>query len=106
MNRLEDFEWRELGFDEHIFTHKTRNMTLAGINHFGGWRLRVLLPSGGTTQIGEVIDSLEAAKTIAMIHIHQNFGDYPNAYRYSHRTTKPRPEEVPAGVFKMDRVRR
>jgi len=103
---IDDFEWVEQGFDEYTLMHKTHELTLAAIRHFGGWKLWVLLPVKGTTQIAETIDNLEAAKAIAMIHVSQNMGDYPDATRYRTRTARHRPSAFPKGVFKVGRVRR
>jgi len=102
---IDDFEWVEEGFDVHILVHKTREMPLAVIKHFNGWYIHVLKPPRGTEQIAEQVDNLEAAKTIAMIHVNQYMGDYPNVNTYRTRAVRSAPKEIPAGVFKMDKLR-
>lgn len=99
---LDDFEWVEDGFDYHILIHKTHELTVAVIKHFSGWYVHVLKPQMGTEVIAEHIDSLEAAKTITMIHVNQYMERYPNVNNYRTRTPKPRPQAFPKGVFKVD----
>jgi hypothetical protein len=101
MNRIEDFEWREDGFDVYIFTHKTRVMTLARISHFSGWQVSVYKANKPGEPLAVGINELEAAKTIAMIHINIHFEEYENASRYRTRVTSSRPKKIPRGVFKM-----
>lgn len=101
MNRIEDFEWREQGFDVFHFTHKARHMTLARISHFNGWQVNVYKANKSGTSLAEGIDNLEAAKVIAMVHINIHFEEYEDASRYRARAAKRRPGEVPTGVFKL-----
>ncbi len=102
---LDDFEWVEESFDNHLLVHKTREMTIAAIKNFNGWYIHALAVPSGVEKIAEHIDNLEAAKVIATIHVNQNMGRYPNAYTYRTRTSNLKPKKVPEGVFKMDRVR-
>lgn len=99
---LDDFEWVEEGFDVHVLVHKTREMTIAVVKHFNGWYIQVLKTPRGTEQIAEHIDNLEAAKTIAMIHVNQHMGGYPNANTsYRTRAIPAGPKKIPKGVFKV-----
>lgn len=100
---LDDFEWVEEGFDNHLLVHKKRAMTIAAVRHFNGWYVQVLgAPPPGSQQIAEHIDNLEAAKTIAMIHVNQNMEGYPNANTYRPRAIPAGPKAFPKGVFKLD----
>jgi hypothetical protein len=99
---IDDFEWVERGFDEYALMHKTHELTLAVIHHFGGWKLLVLIPVEGRTHIAETIDNLETAKVIAAIHVNRNMGDYPDATLYRTRALRAGPRKIPKGVFKMD----
>lgn len=98
---IDDFEWLEKVFDQHILIHKRHDMIVASINHFSGWHVRVL---EGTQypKLAEHIDDLEAAKVIAMIHVNQQMEGYPNANRYRTRAVLAGPQKVPSGVFKVD----
>jgi hypothetical protein len=102
---IDDFEWVEDGFDVHVLIHKTREMTIAVVKHFNGWYIHVLKPPRGTEQIAEQVDNLEAAKTIAMIHVNQYMEGYPNANNYRKRAPEYRPQAVPKGVFRVDKLR-
>jgi len=102
---IDDFEWVEDGFDVHILIHKTREMTIAVVKHFNGWYIHVLKPPRGTEQIAEHIDNLEAAKTIAMIHVIQNMEGYPNANTYRTRAIPAGLQKIPRGVFEVDKLR-
>lgn len=101
---IDDFEWVEEGFDSHILIHKTREMAIAVIKNFNGWYVQVL-NSPRAEQIAENIDNLETAKVIAAIHVNQHMGDYPNANTYRTRAIPAGPKKIPAGVFKVDRIR-
>lgn len=106
MNRIEDFEWQEDGFDVYIFTHKTRHMTVARVTYYDGWQVSVYKANRTGEPIAQGIDSLEAAKAIAMIHINIHFEEYPDAKQhYSQRPKKRRPGEIPSGVFTMEKLR-
>jgi hypothetical protein len=98
---IDDFEWLEKVFDEHILIHKRRELIIASITHFSGWYVRVL---EGTRylNLAEHIDDLEAAKVIAMIHVNQNMEGYQDANRYRTRPLKAGPQKIPRGVFKVD----
>jgi hypothetical protein len=102
---IDDFEWFEEGFDTWHLVHKQREMSLAVIKNFNGWYIHALKIPTGVEQIAEHIDNLEAAKVIATIHVNQNMGRYPNANTYRTRAIPAASKEIPAGVFKMDRVR-
>ena len=99
---LDDFEWVEDGFDVHILIHKTHELTVAVVKHFNGWYIHVLKPPKGAEQIAELVDNLEAAKTIATIHVNQNMEGYPNANTYRPRAIPAGPKAFPKGVFKLD----
>jgi hypothetical protein len=99
---IDDFEWVEKGFDEHILIHKTRELTVAVVNHFNGWYIKVLKAQGGVILPAEHIDNLEAAKVIAMIHVNQNMEGYPNVNTYRTRALRAGPQKIPRGVFKVD----
>ncbi len=103
---IDDFEWVEEGFDVHILVHKTHEMTLAIIKNFNGWYIQVNTYPKGAEQVAEHIDNLEAAKVIALIHVNQYMGRYPNVNTYRRRAIPAGPKKIPAGVFKLERVRR
>jgi hypothetical protein len=98
---LDDFEWVEDGFDVHLLVHREREMTIAVIKNFKGWYIQVLKSPRSTEEIAEHVDNLETAKVIAAINVNQYMGDYPNVNTYRKRTANPRPEAVPARVFKV-----
>jgi phosphoribosylformylglycinamidine (FGAM) synthase-like enzyme len=99
---IDDFEWVEKGFDNHVFVHKTREMAVAVVHHFNGWYVKVLKTHGGVVIPAEQVDNLEAAKVIAMIHVNQNMEGYPNANNYSKRAIPAGPQKIPRRVFKVD----
>jgi hypothetical protein len=102
---LDDFEWVEEGFDNHLLVHKTHDMTIAAIKNFNGWYIHALKAPRGVEQIAEHIDNLEAAKVIATIYVNQNMKGYPDVLSYRARTPNPKFKKVPAGVFKVDKLR-
>lgn len=99
---IDDFEWVEEGFDNHILVHKTRELTVAVIKHFNGWYIHVLKAPQGAEYIAENIDNLEAAKAVAAIHVNQYIGDYPDVNTYRTKAIPAGPKKIPEGVFKMD----
>jgi hypothetical protein len=99
---IDDFEWVEESFDNHILVHKTREMTIAAIKNFNGWYIHALAVPSGVEKIAEHIDNLEAAKVIATIHVNQNMGRYPNANNYRTRAVRAAPKKIPKGVFRVD----
>jgi hypothetical protein len=99
---IDDFEWVEESFDNHILVHKTREMTIAAIKNFNGWYIHALSVPSGVEQIAEHIDNFEAAKVIAMLYVNQNMEGYPNANTYRTRALRAGPQKIPAGVFKVD----
>lgn len=99
---IDDFEWVEEGFDNHILIHKTRELAVAVVKHFNGWYIQVQEAAPKRVLNIENIDNLEAAKTIATIHVNQNMEWYPNVNTYRRRAPNYRPGPVPKGVFKMD----
>lgn len=98
---LDDFEWVEEGFDVYILAHKTREFTAAVIKNFNGWYIHVNTYPKGAEQVAEHIDTLEAAKVIAAIHVNQHMGDYPNVNTYRTRAIPAGPKKIPKGVFKV-----
>lgn len=108
---LDDFEWVEEGFDRHVLTHKTIEMAIASVSHYNGWRVSVWKATRDGSAIAEDGLDLDAGKAIAMLYANQHMKEYEDVVRktngFKRRRVKTyRPEEVPAGVFKMDRVRR
>ena len=103
---IDDFEWVEDGFDNHILIHKTRELTIAAVKHFNGWYISVLKAPKGAEQIADAIDNLEAAKVIAVMHVNQYMERYPDVKNYRTRAIPAGPKAIPEGVFKLDRVRR
>ena len=101
-HNIEEYEWVEDGFDNWILKHKQRDVAIARTWHFNGWRVQ--LADENPLQL--IVDSFEAAKTIAMINATQNFERFRNAYLFPRRIPKPTPEEIRKRVSKMDRVRR
>lgn len=100
---LDDFEWVEKNFDQHALIHKTHELTVAIVDQFNGWYVKVLKAHGaGVLVPAENIDNFEAAKVIATIHVNQYMEGYPDVNVYSKRAPKYRPEAVPKGVFKVD----
>jgi hypothetical protein len=99
---IDDFEWVEESFDNHLLVHKTREMTIAAVKNFNGWYIHALAVPSGVEKIAEHIDNFEAAKVIATIHVNQNMGGYPNANTYGTRAIRAAPKKIPKGVFRVD----
>lgn len=101
-HNIDEYEWVEKEFDRWYLMHKQRDHAIALVQHFAGWTVQIededVLPMK--------VDSLEAAKAIAMINATQNFERFNNAYLYPRRTPKPTPEEIRKRVSKVARVRR
>ena len=102
---LDDFEWVEEGFDVHLLIHKTRELTVAVVKRFNGWYIQVQEAAPKRVLHIENIDNLEAAKTIATIHVNQNMEWYPNVNTYRTRAIPAGPKKIPEGVFKVDKLR-
>ena len=101
-HNIDEYEWVEEGFDLWYLKHKQRDFAIALVTHFNGWTVQIVEQD----QLPMRVDSLEAAKTIAMINATTDFERFPNAYLYPRRTPKPTPESIRERVSKMDRVRR
>lgn len=103
---IDDFEWVEDGFDVHLLIHKKYELTVAVVKNFNGWYIQVQgLSPNRVLNVAEHINNLEAAKVIAMIHVNQHMEGYPNVNTYRPRAIRAGPKKIPAGVFKVDRVR-
>ena len=104
MNRIEDFEWEEMGMDRYVFSHKLYKFSIATITNFNGWEVNVHTYPNGKWRMNAIannIDSLEAAKMVAAVHINLNFEGYPDAKNYGLRALPYSPKRVPKGVFKV-----
>ena len=101
-HNIDEYEWVEKEFDRWYLTHKRCQHDIALVQHFAGWTVQLK----GEDVLPMKVDSLEAAKAIAMINATQNFERFKNAYLYPPRTPKPTPEDIRKRVSKMDRVRR
>lgn len=96
-HNIEEYEWVEMDFDSWYLMHKQRDFSIARLNHFGGWRVQLY----GEDALVMKVDSLDAAKTIAMINATTNFERFPNAYTYGRRTPKPTFEEIRKRVLRL-----
>jgi hypothetical protein len=108
---IDDFEWVENGFDDYTLTHKRVNFKVARVVHFGGWWVHVSGESTTSEPIVKHIEDLEAAKAVAMLYANKHMEKYDEYMRTRRppdrrKTQEFRPEAVPKGVFKVDRVRR
>jgi hypothetical protein len=97
---IDDFEWIEAGFDTWHLVHKRRDMTIARLQAFNGWNVLVL----GVYSLKNplVVESFDAAKTIATITASNNMENFPDANNYRTRALRAGPQKIPAGVFKVD----
>ncbi len=97
---IDDFEWVEEGFDTWFLVHKQREMTIARLQAFNGWNVIVLKVHSFDNPL--VVESFDAAKTIATITAINNMENFPDANNYSKRIARHRPQKIPRGVFKVD----
>lgn len=96
---IDDFEWVEVQFDEWFFTHKERLFACAKVYPYNGWRIRI---EGQGPEDELVVESFDAAKTIATMLAAQQMERLPDVTRYGKRTPNFKPQAVPKGVFGMD----
>jgi hypothetical protein len=96
---VDDFEWVELNFDNWYLLHKKYLYACARVTPYHGWVVVVDKQAIGGPAL--VVDSLDAAKTIAAMLAAQHMEDFPDASNYSKRTPDALPQAVPRGVFKM-----
>jgi hypothetical protein len=101
-HNIEEYEWVEKNFDSWYLTHKQRDYSIARVGHFGGWTVQL----AEEDPLPMKVNSLEAAKTIAMINAVANFERFNNAYLYPRRTPKPTSQEIRERVLQMGGVRR
>ena len=101
-HNIEEYEWLEQTFDNWVLHHKQREVAIARTWHFNGWHVQL----ADQHPLPMVVDSLEAAKTIAMINATTDFESFKNAYLFPRRAPKPTSESIYKRVSKMDRVRR
>ena len=107
---IDDFEWVERGFDNYLLMLKGYEFPVAHINNFNGWKVQVWRES---TRNGPLVVNaldLDAAKAVALIYANKHMEKYDAHFKtrkppFSKRAPEYRPEAVPKGVFKMDRVR-
>ena len=97
---IDDFEWIEKGFDTWYLIHKQRDLTIAKLHSFNGWNVIVLKVHSLDNPL--VVESFDAAKTIATITAINNMENFPDANNYSKRIARHRPQKIPRGVFKVD----
>jgi hypothetical protein len=97
---IDDFEWVEDGFDMWLLMHKQRELAVARIHSFKGWRVTVI----GVYSLADplIVESFDAAKTIATITASNNMEKYHDARNYRQRALRAGPQKIPKGVFKMD----
>jgi hypothetical protein len=96
---IDDFEWVEEGFDTWFLIHKKREMTLARLQSYKGWNVLVL--GVYTAKDALVVESFDAAKTIATLAATNNMENYPDATNYRTRALRAGPQKIPKGVFKL-----
>ena len=89
-HNIEEYEWVEEGFDQWYLKHKQRDYAIARVIHFNGWTVQL----ADEAPLPMNVDSLEAAKTIAMINATTDFERFKNAYYYPRRTPKPTSESI------------
>ena len=96
---IDDFEWVEYGgFDKWYLMHKTRHLAVAKVYPYNGWHVVV---EGQTPEDALVVDSFDAAKTIATMLAAHHIGNMKDATRYLKRTSNFGPTTIPRGVFKV-----
>jgi hypothetical protein len=96
----DDFEWVEYGgFDKWYLMHKTRHLAVAKIYHYKGWHVLV---NGQAPEDALIVDSVDAAKTIAVIKAAQQMDGYKDENRYDKRMPNFGTQTVPRGVFKVE----
>ena len=100
---LDDFEWVEWNFDKWYFMHKTHQLTAAKVYSYNGWHVVV---TGMKPDEEIVVDSFDAAKTIATMLVAQQLERFPDAKRYGKRVKTIKPEAFPEGIFGVDRMLR
>ena len=100
-HNIEEYEWVEVGFDDWRLTHKQREVAIARVAHWGGWTVQIQ----GEDPLPMKVDSLDAAKTIAMINATANFERFNNAYHYPRRVEKITSEKIRERVLQMGGIR-
>lgn len=96
---IDDFEWVEFQFDEWFFTHKERMFACAKVYPYDGWHVLV---EGQRPEDALVVESFDAAKTIATMLAAQQMERLPDVTAYSKRTPDALSKKVPKGVFGVD----
>lgn len=96
---IDDFEWVEIRFDEWFFTHKERMFACAKVYPYNGWHVVV---EGQRPGDELVVESFDAAKTIATMLVAQQMERLPDVTRYGKRTPNSKSQTVPKGVFRVD----
>jgi phage anti-repressor protein len=105
---IDDFEWVEDGFDRYILVHKQVQMDIAIITNFNGWNIHVWKETRKGSPIAEATLDLDAAKAIAMLYANQHIEEYRRVFHEfskRKRASEYRPEAVPKGVFRVDKLR-
>ena len=100
-HNIEEYEWVEESFDNWYLKHKQRDVRIARVAHWGGWTVQIQ----GEDPLPMKVDSLEAAKTIAMINATANFESFNNAYLYPRRVEKITSEAIRERILQMDGIR-
>lgn len=100
-HNIEEYEWVEENFDDWRLKHKKRDVAIARVAHWGGWTVQIQ----GEDPLPMKVDSLDAAKTIAMINATANFESFNNAYHYPRRVEKITSEKIRERVLQLDGVR-
>jgi hypothetical protein len=96
---IDDFEWTEYGgFDKWYLMHKTRNLAIAKVYPYNGWHVVV---DGQAPEDALIVESFDAAKTIATMLASQRIERLSNVNRYDKRTPNFGTQTVPRGVFKV-----
>jgi hypothetical protein len=97
---VDDFEWVEYGgFDKWYLMHKTLHIAIAKVYSYNGWHVVI---DGQPPSQGElIVDSFDAAKTVATMLAAQQMERYQDENRYFKRTPKFTPQALSRGVFKM-----
>jgi len=89
---IDDFEWVEYGgFDKWYLMHKTRLLAVAKVYQYKGWHVVV---DGQATEDELIVESFDAAKTIATMLAVKQIERISDVNRYDKRTPNFRPPTI------------
>jgi hypothetical protein len=96
---IEDFEWVEYGgFDKWYLMHKTRRLAIAKVYSYNGWHVVI---DGQRPEDKLIVDSFDAAKTVATMLAAQQMERYQNENRHDKRMPNFGTQTISRGVFKV-----